>query len=112
LTYPIGYSDNTYIIPPFLKFTMGDLYKNKECFISSLSYTMEDNGGWELGNPIIGDSKITVAGEDVDLNEYKLPRQVSVLINLTFVESRGNTETQKYGYGKKIFSNQNITNIN
>jgi hypothetical protein len=112
LTYPIGYSDNTYIIPPFLKFTMGDLYKNKECFISSLSYTMEDNGGWELGNPIIGDSKITVAGEDVDLNEYKLPRQVSVSINLTFVESRGNTETQKYGYGKKIFSNQNITNIN
>jgi hypothetical protein len=112
LTYPIGYSDNTYIIPPFLKFTMGDLYKNKECFITSLSYTMEDNGGWELGNPIIGDSKITVAGEDVDLNEYKLPRQVSVSINLTFVESRGNTESQKYGYGKKIFSNQNITNIN
>ena len=112
LTYPIGYSDNTYIIPPFLKFTMGDLYKNKECFISSLSYTMEDNGGWELGNPIIGDSKITVAGEDVDLNKYKLPRQVSVSITLTFVESRGNTETQKYGYGKKIFSNQNITNIN
>ena len=113
LTYPISYNgDPGYIVPPFLRFTMGNLYKNKECFITSLSYTMEDNGGWELGNPIIGDSKITVAGEDVDLNEYKLPRQVSVSINLTFVESRGNTETQKYGYGKKIFSNQNITNIN
>jgi hypothetical protein len=112
LTYPISYNgDPGYIVPPFLKFTMGNLYKNKECFISSLSYAMEDNGGWELGTPILGDSKINVAGESVNLNEYKLPKLVSVSITLTFVESRGNTETQKYGYGKKIFSTQNITNI-
>lgn len=112
LTYPIEYNgDPGYIIPPFLKFTMGNLYKNKECFISSLSYTMDDVGGWEIGNPILGESKITVAGENIDLNEYKLPKLVSVSIALTFVESRGNTESQKYGYGKKVFSTQNITNI-
>lgn len=112
LAYPISYSiTNTYIIPPFLKFTMGNLYKNKECFISSLSYTMEDTGGWELGTPILGDSRIDVAGNQVDLNEYKCPRHVSVSISLTFVESRGNTSGQKYGFQKQEFSTNNITNV-
>jgi hypothetical protein len=112
LTYPVGYRDQTYIVPPFLRFTMGNLYKNKECFISSLSYTMEDVSGWETGTPIVGESKFTVGGQSVDLTEYKLPRQVSVSLSLTFVESRGNTQLNKYGFGKKIFSNQDITNIN
>lgn len=112
LTYPIGYSETPgYIVPPFLRFTLGNLYKNKECFISSLSYTMEDTGGWELGNPIIGENKITVAGENVDLRDYKCPRHVTVSISLTFIESRGNTQSKKYGFDKKVFSNNNITNI-
>ena len=113
LTYPISYNgDPGYIVPPFLRFTMGNLYKNKECFISSLSYTMDDVGGWEIGTPILGDSKIDVFGQEVNLNEYKLPRLVSVSITLTFIESRGNTSGQKYGFGTKVFSNNDIANVN
>jgi hypothetical protein len=112
LTYPIAYdSTSTYIVPPFVTFTMGNLYKSKFCFIESLSYTMDDEGGWETGTPINGVSSRNIYGQSINFNEYKLPRSVSVSITLKFIESRGNTVGDKYGFSKKIFSNDNITNI-
>ena len=113
LTYPIGYdTQSTYITPPFLKFTMGDLYKNKECFIESLSYTFEDNGGWETGNMIMGNSNISVNGVNTDLKNYKLPRITTAAIALKFVESRNNTSGKKYGFGKPVVQGTPITNVN
>jgi len=110
LTYPIGYdTQSTYITPPFLKFTMGDLYKNKECFIESLSYTFEDNGGWETGNLIVGNSNISVNGVNTDLKNYKLPRIITAAIALKFVESRNNTSGKKYGFGKPAVQATPIT---
>jgi hypothetical protein len=111
LVYPVGYVSDTYVTPPFLKFTMGDLYKNKECFISSLSYTFDDNGGWELGNPINGDNRFDINGELFDMKRYKLPRHVSVSIGITFIESRGNTENRKYGFSPVKFNNSKINGI-
>jgi hypothetical protein len=104
LVYPISYdSTSTYIVPPFLKFTLGNLYKNKICFIESISYTMEDDGGWELGE-IVGNQKYTVGSESLNLKEYVLPRQVTVSFGLKFIENRGNTQGSKYGFSKKKFN--------
>lgn len=113
LTYPISYDGtSTYIVPPFVTFTMGNLYKNKYCFIESLSYTMEDNGGWETGTSIVGENSVNISGQTFNLSEYKLPRQVSVALTLKFVESRGNTSLDKYGFSKKTFSTETIKNVN
>jgi hypothetical protein len=71
LTYPQSIN-RTYTTPPFLKFTLGDWYKNKECFIDSLSYTVDDNTPW-----------------DIQTDGYKLPTIIEASITLKFVESVG-----------------------
>lgn len=87
LVYPQSYDNNSYFTPPFIKFTLGDLYYNKECFIESLSYTIDDNTPWEVG----------LNGSIV--KDYKLPTIIKVGITLKIVEQRGNTyEKNLYGY--------------
>ena len=80
LAYPQG-SNAVYITPPFLKVTIGDWYKNKECFIDSLSYSVDENTPW-----------------DIQTIGYKLPTIINASITLKFVESMGSTfgvETNK-----------------
>jgi hypothetical protein len=85
MVYPQQYA-NPYITPPFIKFTLGNMYKNKEAFIESLTYSVDDNTPWELGlrhndergNPI----------NDNSMKDYKLPTIISVQITLKFVESQ------------------------
>jgi hypothetical protein len=92
LTYPGAYQSSTsYIIPPFIKFTLGDMYKGKEGFIESLSYTMDDAAGWEIGL-------------NRGMENYKLPKKIDVSITVKFVESRSNTSDYK-----KLYSFKSVT---
>ena len=86
LTYPQSYSTAGYITPPFVKLTLGDMYKSKEAFIDSLSYTIDDNSPWEI-----------------ETKDGKLPLIVDVSIGFKFVESRGTTS------GKTFYSNQTVS---
>ena len=99
LTYPIVYSDtSTYFKPPFIKFTLGNLYKGKECFIESLSYTIDDNTPWEVGSVGLPEgAKVRIDGKQAKVSDYKLPTIVDVAITLKFIESRANT-VAKYGF--------------
>ena len=101
LTYPQGYS-GAYAIPPFVTFTLGNLYKNKNAFIESLSYTMDDNGGWEIGSIGVGeDTPIGINGSTALMKEYKLPIIVDVNITLKFVESVSTSSAGNfYGFDK------------
>ncbi len=101
LTYPQGYS-GAYAIPPFVVFTLGNLYKNKNCFIESLSYTMDDNGGWEIGSIGVGeDSPVGINGSTALMKDYKLPIIVDVNITLKFVESVSTSSGGNfYGFDK------------
>jgi hypothetical protein len=48
-TYPYAYN-NGIIEPTLLKFTFGNIYNNKACFLDSLTYTIEDAENlWEIG---------------------------------------------------------------
>jgi hypothetical protein len=99
LTYPISYHESgTYFTPPFIKFTLGNMYKNKECFIDSLTYNIEDTTPWEVGSVGLPDNaKISIDGKQTKVSDYKLPTIVSVDVTLKFIEARGNT-TYKYGF--------------
>lgn len=79
LVYPLGYNSNSSIKPPFIQFTLGDLYKKKYSFIDSLSYTFDDTTPWEI-----------------DEKGYRLPTMISVSIGLKFLETRGNTSGKKF----------------
>lgn len=92
LTYSQGFINN-YSIPPFIKFTLGDMYKNKPAFIESLTYTVPDDSTWEIG---LGQEKTNYANgvsygktiENTNTKNAKLPKVIEVAITLKLVESR------------------------
>ena len=100
LAYPQAYKQG-YMIPPFITLTLGNLYVNKECFIESLSYNVDDNGGWEIGSANKTKNDFTFGKENVKINDFKLPRVITVDITLKFVESASNTfGGELYGFKK------------
>ena len=49
--YPGAYTDGGIVLANLAKFTFGDLYHNRVCFLDSLSYSIEDSENlWELGD--------------------------------------------------------------
>jgi len=105
LAYPQAYNKGIAVIAPFLRITIGNLYKNKECFISQLSYTVDDNGTWEVG-PTAGmgmadNETFTINAESTTLNNYKLPKVIDVSVTLNLVESKSSTQNgYLYGFDK------------
>jgi hypothetical protein len=93
LTYPQQYlsskettSAANAVVPPFIKFTLGDMYNNKEGFIESLIYTIDDNSTWEVGFDK-NDSK------EYPAKNYRLPKVVDVGITIKMIESKNSTYT-------------------
>jgi hypothetical protein len=78
LTYPQGYPNNFSVAAPFIKFTLGDMFRNKEAYIESLSYTIDDNSPWDIGI-------------DKTTKDFKLPKIIDVAITLKLVETVGST---------------------
>jgi hypothetical protein len=69
MVYPEIADGSVIIQPPLLMFTMGNpmggtMYKNRHCFIESLSYNVEDSTPWEIAGgyqaPMVVDAAITV----------------------------------------------------
>ena len=81
-TYPSYGGENLDIInAPFIKFQLGDVYKDRTGFIESLTYTVPDNGNWEI-----------------DVDGLKLPKFIDVSMTIKLVETPG-IETELYNYG-------------
>ena len=116
LVYPQGYVDGA-VVPPFIKFSMGDLYKDKNCFIESLTYTIPDDATWEIGIDQLqrneaqdwirsgnGDRVVFSATNDAgeedytskDIKKYKLPSVIEVAISLKIVDDRKSIEGYKF----------------
>jgi hypothetical protein len=105
LTYPQGYAGNIGARAPFIQFTLGNLYKNRECFIESLSYSIDDNSPWHVGmteaSGIADDAKFSINKEETSMDNYKLPMIVDVAITVKLLESRYNTgDGYLYGFDK------------
>lgn len=48
LCYPSRYDTYGFMIPPFVKLTLGDVWRDQPGYIKSLSHTFEDNTSWEI----------------------------------------------------------------
>lgn len=91
LTYPQDYEgDAGYITPPFIRLTLGDMYIKKEGFLSSLSYSVDDNVPWETEN-----SRNSIDGEE-KMNGYKLPRIITVQTEFKTIEQRNSVKGHRY----------------
>ena len=82
LAYPT-IDGNNLVNPPFVKFTLGNIHKNKTAFINSLSYTIPDDGVWET-----------------EITGKQLPKIVEVQLEFKYVEYVG-IEKELYGYPLK-----------
>jgi hypothetical protein len=83
--YPQQYA-SPYVTPPFMKFTLGNMYKDKEGFVESLTISIDDNTPWETGIPHINSSGLPYF--DDALVDYKLPTIIEVQMTVKFVESQ------------------------
>lgn len=112
--YPQQYA-NPYVTAPFMKFTLGNMYRNKEGFIDSLSFTIDDNTPWETGIPHIDKNGVPL--DDNTLENYKLPTIIDVNMNIKFVESQStywageNQPKRVYYYGGDNRGEQSISEI-
>ena len=107
LTYPLGYQgdDIGAVRAPIIYLTIGDLYKDKVCFIESLQYTIPDNSTWQLDGTMkdYESSKTYFGNTNVTTKDaskgYKLPHLVEVAVTVKFIEQRNNTgRTQLYSF--------------
>jgi hypothetical protein len=78
-TYPL--IKNKMVQAPFMKMTIGSIYKNKIGFINSLSYTINDDVTWET-----------------EIKDNWLPKVVDVQIEFKLVESAGAEKGNLYNY--------------
>ena len=63
---------------PFMRISIGDLFKNTPGFISSLSYTIPDETTWDIAE----DAKVTV---NANVNAKQLPMAMEVAMSFTIV---------------------------
>jgi hypothetical protein len=103
LVFPQGYYDSSAIVPPFIKLTIGDLYKGKLSFIESLSHTWDDSTPWNVTNKehkvSVNDANtITGTSEDadIDMKGYRLPFITDVAMSVKFLLSKNNTSSKKF----------------
>ena len=102
--YPQGYYDSSAVVPPFIKLTIGDLYKGKLAFIESLSNTWEDGTPWNVTDtePIRKENTNKQEGPEfttdteIDMKGYRLPFITDVSISVKFLSSRNNTSGKKF----------------
>lgn len=85
LVYPangLGIAGEVFITPPFLKLTLGDMFKNAEGFIESLTYNVEDTYPWEIGFSI---------DQTEDVENWKLPKIINVDVTYKFLDTMGDS---------------------
>ena len=109
LCYPLSYVGTPgYVQAPFLFLTLGDMYAKKPSFIESLTYTVPDNGTWEIGvdaeeegeaGEFFGKSGFGTANPPSKSTGYRLPHFLEVAVTFKFVEHRGNSgKTNLYSF--------------
>ena len=116
LTYPLGYQGDQIgaVRAPIIYLTIGDLYKDKVCFIDSLQYTIPDNSNWQLegttkqikeyesSGAFFGNTNVTTKDAS---KGYKLPHLVEVQVSVKFIEQRSSTNrTDLYSFESITYS--------
>jgi len=122
-TYPQDYKGIAgAVVPPILKLTIGNWYKERECFIDSLTFSVDENTPWEIGMnkkatsnviPIFLGGFAYTVDENLSSDNYKLPMIINVEIGVKFLENRFNSSPNKllYGYVDATPANRKATPI-
>jgi len=87
-TYPQNMKYEIFTTPPFMKFTIGNMYKNREGFVESLSFSVDDNTPWEIGYaPIKTGNRISKVETGYSTENYKLPTIINVSLTIKLLDN-------------------------
>jgi hypothetical protein len=101
LTKPATYSGdisgqssklNSFIIPPFVKFRLGDIYRNQPVIITTIGTTIPAEASWELISNDRGEDRSyeylngTIKRNNVKTAQY--PNMVTLNVGMTLLEKR------------------------
>ena len=102
-TSPGANSSSSFIVPPMIKFNLGDIYKNQRAVITSVSVTLPNEGQWELHNNeyTAGKDKYDYLNKSVkrdNVKSAKYPTEVTLSVSMKFLEKRlPKTENRHFG---------------
>ncbi len=117
MVYPQRYSGVVgAVTPPIIKFTLGNMYFRKECFIETLTFSVDENTPWEIGlnekllEPITPQFPLGFATKtttDIKSEGFKLPMIINADVTLKFIEGRNNTSPTQNLYGFEVVPTRN-----
>jgi hypothetical protein len=126
MTYPQGYKGIVNAAaPPIIAVTLGSMYEKRNCFIESMTFSVDENSPWEVGmngqllNGQIGANDWENNGGmigyryDFDPNvspqNWILPMIVDVDITLKFIESKSTVYSETAENGNILYDYANPT---
>jgi len=126
MVYPQGYKGQVNAVaPPVIAITLGDMYRNRNCFIENMTFSVDENSPWEVGmngqllNAAIAASDwknnggIIGYGYDFDTTvspkQWVLPMIVDVDITVKFIESKSTVFNSDYEHGNTLYDYLNPT---
>ena len=106
LTHPAKYTEHDFIVPPFVRFNLGDIYKNQPVLITSVSTEIPPEASWELVNneknngPIKRDN-FEYANGDIKRKDVKVaryPTSCNLKVSMIMLE-KFSPETKQNHFG-------------
>ena len=120
MTYPQGYKGAVNAVaPPIIGITLGDMYKNRNCFIENMTFSVDENSPWEVGmNGGLKDAQIAASDwknnggiigyryefdPNVSPKNWVLPMIVDVDITVKFIESKSTVYNSDFENGHILY---------
>lgn len=88
LSKPSGYLKGSYIVPPLVQLTIGDLYKNQPIVINQLSMTIPENASWETIDELNDTNYHYYNGRITTLGSYvaQFPYEAEISVDCNILE--------------------------
>ena len=120
MVYPQGYKGEVNAVaPPIIALTLGSMYNKRNCFIESMTFSVDENTPWEIGhNGQLLDGKIAASDwknnggivgyaynfdPKVSPKDWVLPMIVDVDITVKFIESKSTVYNTAYENGHTLY---------
>lgn len=91
LMAPSYYSGGRYMVPPFLRMTLSDLYRGIYGYISSLSLDFNDDAGWEIDPELGRLPRMIEASITWQVIERRLPMAYQKMFDAPFLDPRSSS---------------------
>ena len=106
LSKPAKYLNNNFIVPPLVKLTIGDMYKNQPLVITNMSLSIPDNATWELITDEVDynilQSIPTVNDKPIRVAQMPMEADLTIDCNILEVQKPQVMNSNNFGWGELV----------